>query len=163
MANSVSAIYYSDSAQRGQPLELLIQLNITGAKTVTAKDKNTSLVAFDAIASQSVINNFLGTTDEFLVAAFDSTAMGTDALALIVNMGGQCAELLSASAEVSSGANGLTQVKSNTASVSALTASSLSAQNALGAYGNLAARFVLTGVDALTSGVILVKMLYRIK
>lgn len=163
MAQSMSSPYWSDSAQRGEALHLDLYYKITGAKTVTDLNSNVALSSFDAVASQSVINDFLGTTDEFLVAAFDATAMGTDAFAVIVNMAGQSAELLVAQAETYSGANGLTVLPAGIASSSSLTASSHTSQAALGAYGNMAARFVLTGVDALTSGVIHVKLVYRIK
>lgn len=163
MTQAGSRIYYSDSVQRSQVLTLDLWYKITAAKTVTSYNKNAAISSFDAVASQAVINDYLGTVDEFLVAAFDATAMGTDAFAVIANMGGQAAELVSAQASTYSGTDGLTVVAAGVMSVSALTASSHTAQAALGAYGNLAARFVLTGVDALTSGAIHVRLNYRIK
>ena len=113
-----------------------------------------SLVAFDAVASQAVIDALLGTTSEFALAAFDATAMGTDSFAVILNLGGQAKKLVGARAAFYTGTDGLTSVRSGVASAAALTASSHTAQCALGASGNLAARVILTGVDALTSGII---------
>lgn len=163
MAQAGSRIYWSDAAQRGEALQLDLLYKITGAKTVSDLNSNVAMTAFDAVASQAVINDFLGTTDEFLVAAFDATAMGTDAFAVIVNMAGQSASLLSAEAVTYSGANGLTVLPAGIVSSASMTASSHTSECALGAFGNMAARFVLTGVDALTSGLIKVTLVYKIK
>ena len=150
-----SLLYWNDQLGKVVPNRLRLQWTITAAKTVSAAVANSaSLVAFDAVASQAVIDALLGTTSEFALAAFDATAMGTDAFAAIVNMGGQAKKLLGCRASFYTGSNGLTSVKSGVASVTTLTASSLTAQCALGASGNLAARVILTGVDALTSGII---------
>lgn len=158
-----SPSYWSDAVQRGQAYALDLFFKITAAKTVTSLNANSVLTAFDAIASQAVINDFLGTTDEFLVAAFDATAMGTDAFACIVGMGGQASALLAATAVTYSGTDGLTAVPAGLNVSAALTASSHTGQCALGANGDMAARFVLTGVDALTSGLIKVTFYYRSK
>lgn len=154
--------------------ELILKFNITAAKTVSPMpiSNNAVLTAFDAIASQSVIDNWLGSTNEFLVAAFDATAMGTDAFACIVNMSGlkagvdasstgslaQAQSLLCAQISLFSGSNGATAVSEGVASVATLTASTLSTQAACGAFGNLALRAVLSGVDVLTSGIIVVRL-----
>lgn len=158
-----SPSYWSDAVQRGQAYSIDLFFKITAAKTVTSLNANSVLTSFDAIAAQATINDFLGTTDEFLVAAFDATAMGTDAFACIVAMSGQASQLLAATAETYSGTDGLTVVPAGINSSTTLTASSHTAQCALGAYGNMAARFVLTGVDALTSGLIKVTLYYRSK
>lgn len=166
MSQGMSSAYWGDKAQRSQPEVLDLYYVITAAKTVSDKNKNVALTAFDAIASQSVINDFLGTTDEFLVAAFDSTAMGADAFAAIVQMEGQVSELISAKAVCYSGSDGATVVTQGVASVSALTASSLSTQAAKGAYGNMAVRVAFGNTpdfDALTSGLIHLQLVYRLK
>lgn len=158
-----SPSYWSDAVQRGQAFSLDLFFKITGAKTVTSLNANSVLTAFDAIAAQSTIDNFLGTTNEFVIAQFDATAMGTDAFACIVAMGGQASALLAVTAATYSGTNGLTVLPAGINSSAALTASSHTSECALGANGDMAARLVLTGVDALTSGLIKVTFYYRSK
>ena len=152
--------------------ELILKWSITGAKTSTPLPLNRSSVmtVYDAIAAQSTIDNFLGSTNEFLIAQFDSTAMGTDAFGFLINMSGQApglnttnnkaqaAQLLAVTVSVASGANGATMVSNGVVSVATLTSSSLTTQFALGTYGNIAGRAILTGLDALTSGLITARL-----
>lgn len=163
MSQGMSSVYWSDKAQRSQTEVLDLYYYITAAKTVSDKNKNVALTSFDAIASQAVINDFLGTTDEFLVAAFDATAMGVDAFAAIVNMDLQVGELVAAELTVYSGANGATSVQEGVVASASLTASTLSTQAAKGAFGNVALRAVVAGLDALTSGLIHLQLVYRRK
>lgn len=152
-----SLFYYNDQLGKVVPNELILQYKITGAKTSAPIVANSAtLTAYDAIASQSVIDNFLGTSSEFLVAAFDATAMGTNAFAVIVDMNGQAKNLLSVRARVMSGSNFATVAECSDIA-DGLTASTLSCEGAVGANGNLAGRFVLAGLDALTSGLIEVR------
>lgn len=154
-----SLMYWQEKLGKTQPRVLKFAWEITGAKAVSSLVAGIPvLTAFDAVASQTVIDDHLGTTNEFLVAAFDATSQGTDAFSVIVNLGKQAEKLLFAKASVHSGTNGLTLVESAAKSSSALTASTLASECAKGANGNLAAKFVLTGVDALTSGVIVVEL-----
>lgn len=158
-----SLFYYNDQLGKVVPNELVLQFKITGAKASSALVANTAiLTSYDAVASQAVINNFLGTSNEFLLAAFDATAMGTDAFAVIVNMNGQAKKLLSVSAKVMSGSNGATVAECADVA-EGLTASTLACEGALGANGNLAGRFVLSGLDALTSGMIEVRFCWIAK
>lgn len=166
MSQGMSPVYWGDKAQRGQAQVMDLYYKITAAKTVSDLNKNTALTSFDAIASQSVIDDFLGTVDEFLVAAFDATAMGNDAFAAIVQMEGQASELLGATATCYSGSNGATVVTQGVAASSSLTASTLSTEAALGDYGNLAVRVAFGNTpdfDALTSGLIHLQLVYRSK
>lgn len=158
MANSI--FMWQESLEKTVPHVTQLCYKITGAKTIVPQLQGlqaAALTAFDAIASQSVIDNFLGTTNEFLVAAFDATAMGTDAFAVIVNMKGQAAQLAGMDVRVLSGTNGATETIAS-ASVGTLTASTLETAYALGAYGNIAVKSVLTGLDALTAGQIIVNL-----
>jgi hypothetical protein len=151
--------YWSEKVGKTVPRELELVFKITGAKAVSPAVQGLPvLTAFDAVASQAVIDSFLGTSSEFLVAAFDATAMGTDAFAGIVNLAGQAASLVSVSAKVASGTAGVTQANYEFVSSAALTASTLVAECALGASGNVAFKLVSTGLDALTSGMIVVKL-----
>ncbi len=151
--------------------ELVLKWNITAAKTVSPLpiSNNAVLTTFDAIAAQATIDSFLGSTNEFLIAQFDSTAMGTDAFAGIINMSGlksgvaagstaQASSLLCAQISLHSGANGATLVSEGVVAVTPLTSSSLTTQAACGAYGNLAFRAILSGVDILTAGIIVVRL-----
>lgn len=158
-----SLFYYNDQLGKVVPNELVLQFKITGAKASSPIVANTALLkSYDAIASQSVIDSFLGTSSEFAVAAFDATAMGTDAFAVIVNMNGQAKKLLSVSAKVMSGSNGATVAECADVA-EGLTASTLACEGALGASGNVAGRFVVSGLDALTSGMIEVRFCWVAK
>ncbi len=152
--------------------ELILKWNITGAKTSTPLPLNRSSVmtVYDAISSQTTIDNFLGTTNEFLIAQFDATAMGTDAFGFIVNMSGQAtglnttnnkaqaAQLLCATISMYSGSQGATAVNEGVVSVATLTSSSLATECAVGSYGNLAVRAILSGLDILTVGIIVARL-----
>jgi hypothetical protein len=162
MGNQVSLVYWSDKAQKGEARELSLIYKITAAKTVVDQLNMPVLTAFDALSTQAQIDTFLGTTNEFLLAAFDATAMGTDAFAGIVAMNGQCKELVSWEVQ-SVLSTGVPDVTLKLDAVAALTASSLTSQAAKGADGNVAFRAILTGVDALTAGLILVKLVWKSK
>lgn len=157
--SATSLMYWDVLPGKSQAGRLSYVYSITAAKTISeAKPPYNVLTSFDAIATQSVIDTYLGTTNEFLVAAFDATAMGTDAVAFIVRMQGQAAALVKAKAYTLVAATGLVGLTWELPVVAAgLTASSLTTQCALGANGNMAARFILTGLDALTSGSLIVE------
>lgn len=166
-------IYFNESLY-GKEDELILKWKVTAAKTVVPLPINQSAVftAFDAITPQSTIDNFLGTTNEFLIAQFDATSMGTDAFAGIINMSGQttgvtalggansaqAASVLCMVATLYSGSNGATSVAEGVASVATLTSTSLTTQIACGGSGNIAFRTILSGLDVLTTGLIVVKI-----
>lgn len=155
--------YWSDSLARGEVQETKLIYEFTGAKALKDRAANAALVSFDAIASQAVIDNFLGTSSEFLLAAFAATPMGTDAVAFIVNMGGQCAELVSATLILRS-STGLATVSEATqwGSTSAM-GTTLANGIQQGANGNVAARFVVSGLDSITAGQAELKLYWRSK
>jgi hypothetical protein len=158
---SPGLFFWQDKIGKTNPHVVDFTFQITAAKTITNVPVGTPvLTSFDAIASQSVINDFLGTTDEFLVAAFDATAMGTDAFACIVNMAGQVDDLFKVEYYIDDGSTHADVAK---LPVATLTASSLSTQCAKGAYGNMALRLVYTGLDALTSGIICIRFYFKSK
>lgn len=153
---SVPVFMWNESLAKTIPHPLVFSYKITAAKTVVPHVQGLQsavLSTFDAIASQSVIDTFLGTTNEFLVAQFDATSMGTDAFGCIVNMKGQGAQAAYMNIRVYSGANLATEV-TVAASGGSLASSTLETAYALGSQGNLAFKSVLSGVDALTSGII---------
>lgn len=148
--------YYNAELQKSQPRVLKLRYKITGAKTV--KDLLGSgqavLTAFDAIASQSVIDNHLGTEDEFDADAFDATAMGADAFAGIVNMAGQASKVIRMEARCYSASNTLV---TRHAQGGDLTASTLETAVAKGDDGNIAFKVDFGNtpdLDALTAGTI---------
>lgn len=155
--------YWNDKLGKTNPRTLQLAYKITGAKTVVGLPLGApALVAFDAISSQSTIDNFLGTTNEFLIVDFDSTAMGNDAMAVIVNMGGldgQAAYLCGFTAKCISNA-GATLVERGWYN-GGLTASTLETACELGAYGNLAVKINWGNTpdfDGLTDGYILLEI-----
>lgn len=159
MATSPGLFYWQDKLGKTQPHCVMFNFKITGAKAISQLPAGQPvLTSFDAISSQATIDDFLGTTNEFLVAAFDATAMGTDAFACIVNMQGQVDTLYSVEAYFDDG----TQV-ANAIYANGLTASTLAYEAATGANGNMAVRAVLTGLDAATSGILCIKMYFRAK
>jgi len=156
--SQTSLVYSNEKHLKTQPRPLEFRLQITAAKTVSLVPVGADcLVAFDAL-SQAAIDAYLGTSDEFLEAALDATALGTNELALLVKMSGQAAKIVGAKAEYWNAA-GDTVVAVSSAAVSALTASTPANECAVGASGNLAVKFKdLTGIDAATDGQILVTL-----
>lgn len=156
MSTVPSIMPYNEAFIKGAPRLLSLVWNISGAVTVASRPLGMApslLVTFGAIASQSVIDTFLGTTDEFSYLAFDATSMGTDAMGVIVNMKGQAGDLLMVQSTCSTGATTVIQklaLKSST-----LTDTSLTTEAALGADGNLAYKVVwANSFDGFTSGMI---------
>lgn len=183
MGNSVSMVYWNSQVQNSQPRELELLFSITGAKAATDVYKSPTLFGFDTTAfgvgtasssagatlTQAMIDAHLGSTNEFLLAAFDSTSMGADAIGGVIAMSGQVAELYSMEAElVDTGSNNIIVENDHylVQDAASLTSSSLSTQCAKGASGNIGWRVVFDGtpdLDGLTSGIIRVKFRWRSK
>ena len=173
--------YWNDQLGKVDPNVTRLYFNITAAKTLAAVVPNTAqLTFFDALATQSVIDTFYqgggaaitlpngqagpGTPNQFPLAAFDATAMGTDALGVLINMNGQVKQLVEASVSVYTGAGGATTTGATHVLPSAtLTNSSLTTQAAVSSVGNVALRSVITGLDALTSGIVVVSIAWIAK
>lgn len=157
MSNHTSLYLWNEQLQDGTARHLQLVWNITAAKTASlARPQSAVLSSFDAI-TQAKIDALLGSSGEFTAAQFDSTAMGTDAFAAIVDFGGQCRHLVRAEIRTLSGTGGGTVVVRNTAD-SGLTDSTLATEASKSAAGNVAVRAVLTGVDALTAGQIVLDL-----
>ncbi len=160
MSNPSSVMLWSEK-QQGSALQVTdFVFTITGAKTITPIPG--AMVVFDAIAAQTTIDTFLGTSSEFVIAAFDATAMGTDAVGVIVDMGGQSKSIAKMDAVLYTAAGAITDEK-HVLKAASLTASSLTTQIANGASGNQALRVILTGVDAATSGHLHVSIYWKSK
>jgi len=166
MSAQVSLMHWSDKLQKAESRVLTLVFNITGAAASTEVQRSPVLHAYGAIASQAVIDDFLGTTNEFLVAAFDATAMGADAFGGVINMAGQAKEVLYMNAKCYSGTGGATLVERMVQDSAALTASTLATEVAKGASGNIGFKVDFGNTpdfDALTSGVIVIEIAWKSK
>lgn len=163
MSNS-SLMYWNDKHSKTQARELTFWFEITGAKTNSAGIAGYPvLTLYDAVSGQSDIDDFLLTSSEFTAAQFDATAMGTDAFGVIVDMRGRQALGTSSSqtgqadklvaAEAALYVDDVAITDANATNL-ALSDSTLEPGASLGANGNLAARFVLAGLDAATDGMV---------
>ncbi len=129
----------SDALQRSQPEILRFAWKITGAVTFAKLTEGMpTLVTTTAIATQAVIDTFLGTTSEFDYLAFDATAMGADTIGVIVNCEGQIKKVLYFKAYYRSGTDLVDLVTRGDHASATLTASTLATEVAAGANGNLA-------------------------
>lgn len=162
-----SLMYYNESLGKTAARQLTIAWQITAAVTVASRPLGVpALTAFGAIASQSVIDTFLGTTSEFDYLAFDATAMGADAMGVIVNMSGQAKDLICVETSCYSNTGFADQVLRVAAKSTALTASTLITEAALGASGNIAYKVNFGNTpdfDGLTSGLIISKIFWIAK
>lgn len=164
MSNATSLVYYNERIQLSQPRVLRLLYTITGAVTVTDALRSGTLTTFGAIAAQSTIDTYLGTSSEFDYLAFDATSMGNDAMGVIVNMGGQVAEVYQMVARCYSASN--TVVTRQVEDSSALTATSLTTEIAKGSSGNVALKVDWGNTpdfDALTAGTIDIQVYWRAK
>lgn len=157
MGNS-SLMYWQDQLGKVDPHKTVLEYKITAAKTIVPVVPNSiALTLFDAVSGQAAIDTHLGTTNEFLAAAFDATAMGTDAFAAVINMAGQVKSIVKMVVKIASGTGGATVAENNVLASSAL-AGGLLAECAVGSSGNVAVKAVSTGLDALTGGIISVEL-----
>lgn len=163
MGAPTSLFFWQEQLGTSQPRTIKLEYKITAAKTASPiVSPIPALLTFDA-ATQAQLDAYSCVAGEFAAAAFDSTAMGTDAVGGVIQMGGsqatsgQTLKMVSGMASCYDAAGAL--VASARVQVStALTASTLSSQVALGSAGDMAYRFVLTGLDALTSGLIVIEL-----
>lgn len=158
-----SYILANDSLARHQKASIELIYNITGAKAGKfAPLAPQALVAYDAsVITQGAIDALLGSTNEFLASVFTGTAMGTDALGLVLDCDGQIAAVHSV--EIQSLVD--TTQASQLGSVAALTNASLAAIARVekSALGNLGLQLVVTDLDTATSGQLLIKILVDLK
>lgn len=159
---STSLTYWSDKLGRTQSQVLTFDFNITGAGTSALVVVGSPvLTTYGAFASQAVIDSFLGTTNEFLLSAFDATAMGADAFGGVIDMNGQVARVVKMYARFHSGTAGITVVDNQVAASTALTASTLATEVAKGANGNIGFRVAWGNTpdfDALTVGTMTIEI-----
>lgn len=158
-----SFILVNDALARHQKASIELIYNITGAKAGKfAALAPQALVAYDtAVITQPAIDALLGSINELLASVFTSTAMGTDALGLVLDCNGQIAAVHSV--EIQSLAD--TAQASQLGSVAALSNASLAAVARVEktALGNLGLQLVVTGLDAAVAGQLVIKILVDLK
>ena len=158
-----SFILANDSLARHQKASIELIYNITGAKAGKfAPLAPQALVAYDASTiTQAQIDALLGSVNEFDAADFTGAAMGTDALGLVLDCGGQIAAVHSV--EIQSLAD--TAQASQLGSVAALSNASLAAIARIekSALGNLGLQLVVTGLDVAVAGQLVIKILVDLK
>ena len=158
-----SYILTNDALARHQKQTIELIYNITGAKAGKfASLAPRALVAYDAsVITQTAIDELLGSTNEFLASVFTSTAMGLDALGLVLDCGEQIAAVHGV--EIVSLAD--TAQASQLGAVTPLVNTSLAAVARVekSALGNLGLQLVVTGLDAATSGQLVIRILVDLK
>ncbi len=163
--SSTSLVYYQEKLLKTQPRQLTFVWTASSG-TLTAQVAGAPVLATGAaISAQATIDNFLGTSSEFDYLAFDATAMGTDAIGVIIDMKGQAKSAVFAELRSFSSTYNATLAGARAAG-GVLTASTLETAYACGASatitgsGNLAFKGVISSLDSLTG--ILVLQLYWI-
>lgn len=154
--SGTSLFYWQDQWGKVQPQVLRLQYNITGAAASSPIVPNSASYTFyAALSAQSQVDNFLGTTNEFLYTAFGSTAMGADAFAGLVNMNGQASSVVMMVARCYSNTGGADLVTRQCQA--GTVADSLQTAVQCGADGNIAFQIAFGNTpdfDGLTSGTI---------
>lgn len=155
--SSPGLFYYNDKWGKTDPKVTTLVWRITAATTVVSVPMGPPVLATFGPLSQDQIDSFLGTSSEFTQDQFDATSMGTDAFGCVINMEGQAAFAVGFEISSVTGALGSTIV-SRASLALGLAGSTLQTAMALGSDGNLAFQAVITGLDALTEGLIIAKI-----
>jgi hypothetical protein len=156
--------YWNEKHAKTQPNVMDFTYQITAAKTVSPVPQGAdSYVSFDAI-TQAQIDAYLGVASDFPATYFDSTSMGTDAFGGMVRMSGspsvlaQGFQLLKMEAKVMSGTGFGTVSERGALGSTGMTASTLESACAMSTTGNFGFKLLVSGLDALTSGLIIVRL-----
>lgn len=169
MAADTPNFYRNEKHPKTQVRELVFQFQITAAKTIVPLPRGLDvLTAFDALTQQQ-IDDYLtrpfdgytsSVTTGFTAAQFDATAMGANMFGGIVNMNQQASYLAAARLHVYSGTSPNFSTLAATSVLGTQGLSASTAENGLGLspMGDIGFRFLSTGLDALTSGIIRVEI-----
>jgi len=155
--------YWNEKHSKSQPRILELCYSITAGKTVSPLPQGAdSLYSFDTI-TQAQLDAYTGTASEFAAASFDATSMGTDAFGGVVRMSGspslyaQGFSLMKMEAKLMSGTGFGTIAERGALGATGLTASTLESACSMSTLGNFGFKLLLSGLDALTSGLIIVR------
>lgn len=158
-----SLFYWNSALGKTLSRELVLRYEITGATTVSPLVQGLPCLPTFAALTQQTIDDFLGSSSEFTAAQFDATSMGADAFGGIVNLAGQVQYLQSMEAMCYSAAAGDTLVSRGVKSIATLQDSTLASECAVSSLGNIGFKVDFGNVpdfDALTAGMILIKLAY---
>jgi hypothetical protein len=180
MSHSLPLFLKNEKLAQSQYSTLDVMLSITGAKTNADNNypyKFPALFGYDSTdLTQTLVEAFLGHTSQIVCAtAFGSTAMGTDALGFVIDMGAA----ISVQTGLSSGGqasqvSGIYVQAALTSTASAAVApvtawvpgsrsalpNTLASAIAVSPEGDLYGHVVITGLDAATAGFVQIKVLY---
>jgi len=159
-----SFLLKSDALARHQKAYIDLMYSVTGAKAGSfVQLAPRALVAYDngTAPTQADIDALLGSTNEFVQATvFGSTALGTNAIALILDCDGQIAAVNGIEIRSVLGTTQAAQVGPSVAIADTLPTNPRVAVSAL---GNLAIQAVLSGLDAATTGLLLIRIHCELK
>lgn len=165
---------WNPAVQDSQYQCLTFAWSITGAKTISLLSAGAPIATtFDAgLDTLAEITAALPnmTTDEFTAAtAWGSTAMGTDAFGFVIDMSGEAGAATGQArrvryvvCHVAGTASSVPLIAGFAGQTTALT-NALTNQCTVGSLGNIGGHFVVTGLDALTTGLILLQIYVEMK
>jgi len=156
---SPSYIFKNDSLGRHQLAYIDLLVDAKGLKFIGAQAQAIIGVAATPF-TQAAINALLESTNEFLTADFGSTAMGTDAIALILNCDGQIAKVHAV--EIISAVDTTQQAQIGAAAAMANTLPG-NPRVAVSSLGNVAVQAVITGLDAAAAGIAAIRIHCELK
>jgi hypothetical protein len=171
---------WSDKLASSQVQKVTLAFKITGTKTVTELLGAPVAYTFDggldtAAEIAAVLSNLTAADDEFVAAtAFGSTAMGTDAFAFIIDMEEQAREVKFVEARLYGGSdanitsmNGVTgadpMLGAGFAGQTTALTDALTNQCTVSSNGNIGGHIVITGLDALTAGLLVIDLYVKVK
>lgn len=168
-----SLFYWNERHGKTQPRILQFNYRITAAKTVSPYPAGADSFSFFDAVTQAQIDAYLGNSSDFAASLFDATAMGADTFGGLVRMSGygsatygQALSVVSMEAFCASGA-GLATIVNRVADGNAgLTASTLETAVGVSAAGNIGFKIDFGNTpdfDALTAGLIVVRIAYVAK
>jgi hypothetical protein len=168
-----SLFYWNERHGKTQPRFIQLYYRITAAKTVSSNPAGADSFSFFDAITQNQIDSYLGNTNDFLAAIFDSTAMGADTFGGIVRMSGygsasygQAAQVVAMTAFCYSGTGLSTTVSRAADGFAGLTASTLETAVGISTAGNIGFKVDFGNTpdfDALTSGLISIRIAYIAK
>lgn len=159
--------YWNEKHAKTQPRVLDLTFAISGAKTSAPIIQGTDVYSFYDAITQNDIDTYLGVSSDFPANYWDATAMGNDTFGGIVRMSGspstyaQGAVLEKMEAFCASGTGGSTLVSRFANGSTGMTASTLETACAVSSSGNFGFKIDFGNTpdfDALTSGLIIVRL-----
>ena len=162
MTNSSGLSYYSPDLADVDARKVDVIFEMTGVATaVPIPDAGGTLGFFGPLTTQSEIDDFLGTTDEFDVADFNATSMGADAYGVLINMGGQADQVFGFKATLDFGGTAVVQALGMP--LPAIDGTVLNNQVALGSEGNIALITIMAGLETAGTGLLTLEVYWKAK